>query len=191
MHWCCNTIGVTVIYEGQPLPLAKLNGQSCENQTSVIRLWYRWTWIWRTQWDQENWSVICKIRRIHMTNTWYASDWDQAYRPSYSKICRTVVRHIQVHLYQISKAGQCLLEPLHNGLSSNIFFQNDTVIQLMILKQSPKTEWANPSMLKICQKNVVWALKIICDHCRHFRNVWISDKHFFFTFIYYSSSAFI
>ena len=60
---------------------------------------YRWTWIWQTQWDQENWSVICKIRRIHMTNTWYASDWDQAYRPSYAKICRTVVRHIQVHLY--------------------------------------------------------------------------------------------
>ena len=43
---------------------------------------YRWTWIWQTQWDQENWSVICKIRCIHMTNTWYASDWDQAYRPS-------------------------------------------------------------------------------------------------------------
>ena len=60
---------------------------------------YRWTWIWRTQWDQENWSVICKIRSIHMTNTWYASDWDQAYRPSYAKIRRTVVRHIQVHLY--------------------------------------------------------------------------------------------
>ena len=34
-----------------------------------------------------------------MTNTWYASDWDQAYRPSYAKIRRTVVRHIQVHLY--------------------------------------------------------------------------------------------
>ena len=30
-----------------------------------------------------------------MTNTWYASDWDQAYRPSYAKIRRTVVRHIQ------------------------------------------------------------------------------------------------
>ena len=60
---------------------------------------YRWTWIWQTQWDQENWSVICKICRIHMTNTWYASDWDQSYRPSYAKIFRTVVRHIQVHLY--------------------------------------------------------------------------------------------
>ena len=34
-----------------------------------------------------------------MTNTWHASDWDQAYCPSYAKICRTVVRHIQVHLY--------------------------------------------------------------------------------------------
>ena len=34
-----------------------------------------------------------------MTNTWYAWDWDQAYRPSYTKIRRTVVRHIQVHLY--------------------------------------------------------------------------------------------
>ena len=34
-----------------------------------------------------------------MTNTWYASDWDQAYRPSYAKIRRTVVRHIKVHLY--------------------------------------------------------------------------------------------
>ena len=32
----------------------------------------------------------------------YASDWDQAYCPSYAKICRTVVRHIQVHLYYIS-----------------------------------------------------------------------------------------
>ena len=37
--------------------------------------------------------------KIHMANTWYASAWDQAYRPSYAKICRTVVRHIQVHLY--------------------------------------------------------------------------------------------
>ena len=35
-----------------------------------------------------------------MTNTRYASDWDQAYRPSYAKIRRTVVRHIQVHLYK-------------------------------------------------------------------------------------------
>ena len=60
---------------------------------------YRWTWIWQTQWDQENWSVVCKICRIYMTNTWYALAWDQAYRPSYAKICRTVVRHIQVHLY--------------------------------------------------------------------------------------------
>ena len=59
------------------------------------------TWTWRTQWDQENWSVICNIRRIHMTNTWYASDWDQAYSPSYAKLCRTVVRHIQVHRYNI------------------------------------------------------------------------------------------
>ena len=52
-----------------------------------------------TQWDQENRSVVRKIRCIHMTNPWYASDWDQAYRPSYAKIRRTVVRHIQVHLY--------------------------------------------------------------------------------------------
>ena len=36
---------------------------------------------------------------IHMTNTSYASDWDQAYCSSYAKIRRTVVRHIQVHLY--------------------------------------------------------------------------------------------
>ena len=70
---------------------------------------YRWTWIWRTQWDQENRSVniaksarqYCKIRHIHMMNTWYTSDWDQAYRPSYAKIRRTVVPHIQVHLYNI------------------------------------------------------------------------------------------
>ena len=66
----------------------------------LLKRCYRWTWIWRTRWDQENWSVICKIRRIHMTNTWYASDWDQTYHPSYAKIRRTVVRHIQVHLYQ-------------------------------------------------------------------------------------------
>ena len=33
------------------------------------------------------------------TNTWYASDWDQAYRPSYAKKRRTEVRHIQVHQY--------------------------------------------------------------------------------------------
>ena len=44
---------------------------------------------------------ICKIRRMHMTNTWYASGWDQAYRPSYAKIRHTVVCHIQVHLYFI------------------------------------------------------------------------------------------
>ena len=54
-------------------------------EASGLQRCYRWTWIWRTEWDQENWSVICKIRFIHMTNTWYASDWDQAYRPSYAK----------------------------------------------------------------------------------------------------------
>ena len=69
------------------------------NDTPTLIHTYRWTWIWQTQWDQENWSVICKICRMHMTNTWYASDWDQAYRPSYAKIRHTVVRHIQVHLY--------------------------------------------------------------------------------------------
>ena len=37
----------------------------------------------------------------NMTNTWYASDWDQPYRPSYARIRRTVVRHIQVHLQYI------------------------------------------------------------------------------------------
>ena len=33
--------------------------------------------------------------------SWYASDLDQAYRPSYAKIRRIVVRHIQVHLYSL------------------------------------------------------------------------------------------
>ena len=41
-----------------------------------------------------------------MTNTWYASDWDQAYRPSYAKIRCTVVRHIQVHLYHAMHASK-------------------------------------------------------------------------------------
>ena len=83
---------------------------------------YRRTWICQTQWDQENWSVICKIRRIHMTNTWYASDWDQAYRPSYAKICHTVGRHIQVHLYTCFLGGffsvllECYLFPLQDRL---------------------------------------------------------------------------
>ena len=36
-----------------------------------------------------------------MMNTWYASDWGQAYRPSYAEIRRTVVRHIQVYLYHL------------------------------------------------------------------------------------------
>ena len=35
------------------------------------------------------------------TNTCYASDWDQAYRPSYAKICCTVARPFQVHLYTV------------------------------------------------------------------------------------------
>ena len=38
-----------------------------------------------------------------MTNTWYASDWDQAYRPSYAKIRRIVVRHIQFHVYYFNR----------------------------------------------------------------------------------------
>ena len=52
---------------------------------------YRWTWIWQTRWDQENWfRYNAKIRRIHMTNTWYALDWDSSIssvickNPSYS-----------------------------------------------------------------------------------------------------------
>ena len=77
---------------------------------------YRWTWIWQTRWDQENWSVICKICHIHMTNTWYASDWDQAYRPSYAEIRHTVVRHIQVHLYKNSNGKK---SPIWNESASN------------------------------------------------------------------------
>ena len=81
---------------------------------------YRWTWIWRTQWDQENWSVICKIRRIHMTNTWYASNWDQSYCPSYAKIRRTVVRHIQVHLYYHIWQIYCALsEPTYGSAAEH------------------------------------------------------------------------
>ena len=34
-----------------------------------VEVIYRWTWIWRTQWDQENWSVICKICHMHMTDS--------------------------------------------------------------------------------------------------------------------------
>ena len=86
---------------------------------------YRWTWIWRTQWDQENWSVICKIRRIHMTNTWYASDWDQAYCPSYAKICGTVVRHIQVHQYY-----------LYSFLSISCFFFTQNLSHARLIESS-------------------------------------------------------
>ena len=54
------------------------------------------------------WSVISKFTCIHMTNTLYASDWEQAYRPSYAKICRTGLRHIQVHLYiLVSERHSC------------------------------------------------------------------------------------
>ena len=55
---------------------------------------YTWTWIWRTQWDQENWSVICKIRRIldvhrtgtkhivrHALNVWAACACNTTARP--------------------------------------------------------------------------------------------------------------
>ena len=97
-HWYCNAANnklwhITVCS-------AQLHMVCSGGQMENMAWHYRWTWIWRTQWDQENWSVICKIRHMHMTNTWYASDWDQAYRPSYAKIRRTVVRHIQVHLYR-------------------------------------------------------------------------------------------
>ena len=54
---------------------------------------------------------------IHMMNTWYASDWDQAYRPSYAKICHTVVRHIQVHLYLHPSIKALLLPPPCNSVS--------------------------------------------------------------------------
>ena len=76
-------------------------------EITAIQILYRWTWIWRTQWDQENWSVICKIRRIHMTNTWYASDCKNllysgpSYPSSPSKICLNIyykkVTVIKIH----------------------------------------------------------------------------------------------
>ena len=100
-HWRLSTYHSNIL---SPSPtnstLQAKSKESLSLQQLIFFVDYRWTWIWRTQWDQKNWSVICKICRIHMTNTWYASDWDQAYRPSYAKIRRTVVRHIQVHLYK-------------------------------------------------------------------------------------------
>ena len=63
------------------------------------------TW-YASNWDQAYRPSYAKIRRMHMTNTWYASDWDQAYRPSYAKIRRTVVRHIQVHLIETDTCAQ-------------------------------------------------------------------------------------
>ena len=56
----------------------------------------------------------------HMQNLSYTCtydkylDWDQAYCPSYAKICRTVFRHIQVHLYMTDFAyeGPIFLVPL-------------------------------------------------------------------------------
>ena len=61
---------------------------------------YRWTWIWQTQWDQK------KLVR-HMQNPSYTYDEyliSIGLGPSissviYAKKRRTVVRHIQVHLY--------------------------------------------------------------------------------------------
>ena len=44
-----------------------------------------------------------------MTNTWYALDWDQAYHPSYAKICCTVICHIQVHLYFVAAIVQVVI----------------------------------------------------------------------------------
>ena len=47
---------------------------------------YRWTWIWQTQWDQENWSVIYiwQILDMHRTGT------------------KHVVRHMQKSVIQWS-----------------------------------------------------------------------------------------
>ena len=73
-----------------------------------------------------------------MTNTWYASDWDQPYRPSYqelfiiiqinsswsyAKICRTVVRHIQVHLYQDTQNTQRVVQHLGRSQQGHYFIQ--------------------------------------------------------------------
>ena len=45
-----------------------------------------------------NWSVICKIRRIHMTNTdMHRTGTKHIIR--HMQIHRSVVRHIKVHLY--------------------------------------------------------------------------------------------
>ena len=50
--------------------------------TYIRDIYYRQTCIWQTQWDQEKWSVICKLCHIHITHTWYVWDWDQAYHLS-------------------------------------------------------------------------------------------------------------
>ena len=51
-----------------------------------------------------------------MTNTLYASDWDQSYRPSYAKIRRTVVLHIQVHLVACNLAESEMVCTSHTVL---------------------------------------------------------------------------
>ena len=67
-----------------------------------------------------------------MTNTWYASDWDQAYRPSYAKICHTVVRHVQVHLYNNYER-----EHFENVLS----FLNRPLFYLIVPQKAPQSKY--------------------------------------------------
>ena len=66
-----------------------------------------------------------------MTNIWYASDWDQAYRPSYAKICRIVVRHIQVHLYT------------YIYIKSGIAYPNQSDVHHIYLPLIPKSNVLN------------------------------------------------
>ena len=73
--WCPDILLANTVIQGTAWRI-NLRGHKPTSKSlkSTCHCWYRWTWIWQTQ-------------------------WDQAYRPSCAKIHRTVFRHIQVHLY--------------------------------------------------------------------------------------------
>ena len=67
---------------------------------SLVVWLYRWTWIWQTQWDQENWSVICKIRHIHIyILEMHGTGTKNFVRHRQKSVVQYVVRHIHVRPY--------------------------------------------------------------------------------------------
>ena len=109
-------------------------------------------WIWQTQWDQENWSVICKICHMHMT----ILDMHRAGT-------KHIVRHMQKSVVQWSVISKftCIGKTL--GVSQNV---NTSYCGISLPHLGQIFLWKTSWVVKcFCDYGHLWGMSSVSNFC--------------------------